>query len=187
MRLWVRLEKQFQSSMNIVSANPQDEYKLLLNLWCTRHTRSISTAVLFSLGLPWWLRWPRICQQTGDPVLIPESDRLPEGNDNPLQNSCLEKSMDKGVWQATVHGVVNSWTQLNDFHLKTFKVFFALQTMQIVISNWPENYINCKWQWLCSDLDKTSEIITLGFIPSRLEKKLKSKLWEILGNTISYL
>ena len=43
--------------------------------------------------------------------------------------------MDKGVWQATVHGVVNSWTQLNDFHLKTFKVFFALQTMQIVISN----------------------------------------------------
>ena len=28
-----------------------------------------------------------------------------EGNDNPLQYSCLEKSMDRGAWQATVHGV----------------------------------------------------------------------------------
>ena len=30
---------------------------------------------------------------------------LGEGNDNPLQYSCLENSMDRGAWQATVHGV----------------------------------------------------------------------------------
>ena len=28
-----------------------------------------------------------------------------EGNGNPLQYSCLEKSMDRGVWQAEVHGI----------------------------------------------------------------------------------
>ena len=30
---------------------------------------------------------------------------LGEGNDNPLQGFCLENSMDRGAWQATVHGV----------------------------------------------------------------------------------
>jgi len=30
------------------------------------------------------------------------------GHDNPLQYSCLENPMDKGAWQATVHGVTNS-------------------------------------------------------------------------------
>ena len=35
-----------------------------------------------------------------------ESGRSPgEGNDNPLQYSCLENSMNRGAWQATVHGV----------------------------------------------------------------------------------
>ena len=33
-----------------------------------------------------------------------------EGNGNPLQYSCLEKSMDRGAWWATVHGVAKSWT-----------------------------------------------------------------------------
>ena len=28
-----------------------------------------------------------------------------EGNGNPLQHSCLENHMDRGAWQATVHGV----------------------------------------------------------------------------------
>ena len=32
------------------------------------------------------------------------------GNGNTLQYSCLENPMDKGVWQATVHGVTKSWT-----------------------------------------------------------------------------
>ena len=42
----------------------------------------------------------------GDPDLIPESGRFPgEGNDNPLQHSCLENSMDRGAWWASVHGV----------------------------------------------------------------------------------
>ena len=37
---------------------------------------------------------------------LPESGRSPgEGNGNPLQYVCLENSMDKGAWQATLHGL----------------------------------------------------------------------------------
>ena len=35
------------------------------------------------------------------------------GNDNPLHYSCLENSMDRRAWRATVHGVTKSWTQLS--------------------------------------------------------------------------
>ena len=52
----------------------------------------------------------------GDPGLIPGSGRIPgEGNGNRLQYPSLENPMDGGAWQATVHGVANSWTQLSDF------------------------------------------------------------------------
>ena len=41
-----------------------------------------------------------------DPASTPGSGRYPgEGNGNPLQYSCLENSMERGAWQATVHGV----------------------------------------------------------------------------------
>ena len=39
-----------------------------------------------------------------------------EGNGNPLQHSCLENSIDRGTWQATVPGVAKSQTRLSDFH-----------------------------------------------------------------------
>ena len=45
---------------------------------------------------------------------IPGLGRSPEENGNPLQYSCLENPMDRGAWQATVHGVAKSWTQLSN-------------------------------------------------------------------------
>ena len=49
----------------------------------------------------------------GDPGLIPGLGRFPgEGNGNPLQYSCLENSMDRGGWWATVHGVAKSQIRL---------------------------------------------------------------------------
>ena len=46
---------------------------------------------------------------------VPGSGSFPgEGNDHPLQFSCLENSMDRGACQATVHGVAKSQTQLSD-------------------------------------------------------------------------
>ena len=45
---------------------------------------------------------------------ISGSRRSPgEGNGNPLQYSCLENSMDRGAWWATVHGVAKDQTQLS--------------------------------------------------------------------------
>ena len=42
----------------------------------------------------------------GDMGLIPDLGTSPgEGNGNPLQYSCLGNPMDRGAWQATVHGV----------------------------------------------------------------------------------
>ena len=44
--------------------------------------------------------------KAGEPDLIPGLGRyLGEENGNPLQYSSLENPMDRGVWQATVHGV----------------------------------------------------------------------------------
>ena len=52
----------------------------------------------------------------GDLGSIPEFGGSPgEGNGNPLQYSCLENPMDRGAWQATVHGVTKSQTRLSDF------------------------------------------------------------------------
>ena len=45
----------------------------------------------------------------GDADSIPRSGRSPSvGNGNPLQCSCLENSMERGAWWATVHGVTKS-------------------------------------------------------------------------------
>ena len=48
----------------------------------------------------------------GDSGFIPGLGRFPgEGNGNLLQYSCLENPMDRGAWQAPVHGVIQSLTQ----------------------------------------------------------------------------
>ena len=50
-----------------------------------------------------------------DGDLIPGPGRSPgEGYGNPLQYSCLGSPMDRGVWQAKVHGVSKTQTQLSD-------------------------------------------------------------------------
>ena len=51
----------------------------------------------------------------GDMGLIPGLGRFPGGNGNPLQYSCLENPLDRGVWKATVHEVSKSWTWLSDW------------------------------------------------------------------------
>ena len=49
----------------------------------------------------------------GDSGLIPGSGGTPgEGNGNPLQYSCLGNAMGRGAWQATVHGVTKSQTEV---------------------------------------------------------------------------
>ena len=51
-----------------------------------------------------------------DSDLILGSGRSPrDGNSNPLQYACLENSMDRRVWRASVHGVSKCQTQLSDW------------------------------------------------------------------------
>ena len=59
-----------------------------------------------SLGLPWWLSCKESACNAGDLGSIPGLERSPgERNGYPLQYSDLENSMDRGAWQAVVHGV----------------------------------------------------------------------------------
>ena len=53
-----------------------------------------------------------------DASSIPGWGRSPGGgHGNPLQYSCLENPMDRGSWQATVHGVTKSWTRLKQLSI----------------------------------------------------------------------
>ena len=66
---------------------------------------------------------PANAEDVRDAGSIPGSGRFPgEGNDYPLQYSCLENSMDREAWQATVPQVTKSWTrlkQLSTAHIQT--------------------------------------------------------------------
>ena len=55
-----------------------------------------------------------------------------EGNGNPLQFSYLESSMDREAWQATVHGVAKSQTQLrtHSIRMKYYQDFRGLKKKQ---------------------------------------------------------
>ena len=82
---------------------------------------------------------------TRDLDLIPRSGRsLGVENDNPLQCSCLENSMDREAWWVTVHVVAKSWTRLSDWaHTHaiyiTFYLFFPFNNISwkaLFISSW---------------------------------------------------
>ena len=66
----------------------------------------------------------------GDPGLIPRSGRSPGGgHGNVLQNFCLENPLDRGGWQATVHGAAKEldMTEATEHtHLKNLATFMVL-------------------------------------------------------------
>ena len=65
----------------------------------------------------------------GDAGLIPGLGRSPgEGNGNPLQYSCLENPIDRGAWQATVHGGHKSQTQVSDHTTTCICHIFCIQS-----------------------------------------------------------
>ena len=79
----------------------------------------IACSFLPSWGLYWGFPGGSVVKHpptnAGDMSSIPGSGRSPAGgNGNPLQYSCLENSMDKGAWRATVHRVTKSQTRLRD-------------------------------------------------------------------------
>ena len=61
--------------------------------------------------LPWWFSGKESVCNSGNVGSVSGLGRSPgEGNGNPFQYSCLENSLDRGAWQATVHRVAESDT-----------------------------------------------------------------------------
>ena len=57
------------------------------------------------------------------------------GNGNPLQYSCLENSIDRGLWQATVHGVAKSSAWLSDWACMNLKIRSLKWTAYFTLSH----------------------------------------------------
>ena len=73
--------------------------------------QDITSVLLMAFGIPDDSDGKESACSVGDPGSIPGSGISPgEGNGTPLQYSCLENSMDRGAWWATVHGVAKIWT-----------------------------------------------------------------------------
>ena len=75
-------------------------------------------------------RVPGILKPLNRLYFIISSRTIGEGNDTPLQHSCLENPMDGGAWWAVVHGVAKSWTRLSDF---TFTFHFPALEKEMAI------------------------------------------------------
>ena len=64
-----------------------------------------------------------------------------EGNDNPLQDSCLENSMDRGAWWVMVHGVSKSWPQLTNKYFIRLSIYLSY-----ISTNLPLVFKEEKWK-----------------------------------------
>ena len=84
-------------------------------IWICHSSSTVYTALTLYSGFPGGSDSKESACNAGDTDLIPGLGRSPGvGNGNPLQYSCLENSMDREAWQATVHGVAKSRTQQSD-------------------------------------------------------------------------
>ena len=90
---------------------------------CKNCIMNFSREIIVKLGasqvLLWVKNFPASAGDTGDAGSIPVLGRSSGiGNGNPLQYSCLESSMDRGSWWATVHEVAKSQTRLSTHTLR---------------------------------------------------------------------
>ena len=65
-----------------------------------------------------------------------------KGSGNPLHYSCLENSMDRGVWQATVHGITKSWTPLSYYHIQSY----LWSNSHLYMKKHSFDYLDLHWQ-----------------------------------------
>ena len=100
-------------STSLGSPQPRDQTHISC-ISCTAG-RFFTAEPSWVLGFPGGSAGKQSACYVGEQGSIPGLGRSSgEGNGNPLQYSCLEKSMDRRAWWATDHGVTKSWTQLRD-------------------------------------------------------------------------
>ena len=146
---------QMETHTDVLRSEIKKIWNHILSIFCTKWYEECEYKFIFDchyIGLPWWHRWYRMpaMQEThflsffflGDPFLILGSGRSSgEGRGNPLQYSCLENSMDREAWQATVRGVSKSWTWLSDWHLHFHHCIKKLKRYTRI---WK---FGCLWEW----------------------------------------
>ena len=104
------------------------DFSILKQICIYRVSRFISHYVAYLLSISPVAQLaknlPANAGDTRDPGSIPESGRSPgEGNGNLLQYSCLENSIHRGAWQATVHGVTElDMTECARMHTSNLKM-----------------------------------------------------------------
>ena len=83
------------------------------------------------------------CRRHGRLGFDPGTGRSPGGgNGNPLQYSCLENFMGRGVWRATVYGVAKSWTWLRDWaHTRISAYWYSPVEALSKIPSWQESHL----------------------------------------------
>ena len=110
---------------------------------------TIKQSLKWKPGLPWCLSNKESAWNVGDAGMIPGLGRSPGGwNGNPLQHFCLENSMDRGAWQATVHGVprvghdlatkpsLPKWKPVRIFSQKSISFPGCLLISTLLLSQW---------------------------------------------------
>ena len=115
----------------------------------------------------------------GDPGSIPGWERSPEeGNGNPLQYSCLENTMDRGAWWATVRGIAR--VGHNDLTTNMMIILTFTSLAQTCLGPYPLTYRtlvplvitcyarNCAKYWVYNTGDKqtrgTQSLISQGLL-----------------------
>ena len=96
------------------------------------------------MGFPGYSDSKESACSAGDPGSVLELGSPGEGHDNLLQYSCLENSMDRGAWWATVHGlqrVGHHW----ETNAHTYKMWWAL-SQRVRTSQWDFREYHLLWE-----------------------------------------
>ena len=113
-------------------------------------------------GLPWWCKWPRIClpvQEMEKTRFDPWVGKISWRRKGQTSISCLENSMDRGAWRATVHGIAKRGRWNLEF---TPQFPFRLSTCLLVLKIWTP--VPLVWLWLFRENKIIMKVIARGEI-----------------------
>ena len=104
----------------------------------TRKIQFLPSILPLAFRLPWWLSGKESTCKAGDEVLVPGLGRSPHWKWHPLQYSCWDNHMNRGVWWATVHAVPKRQTQLRNWVHTQFLGFGAghLTFLGLICNQW---------------------------------------------------